>query len=57
MARLPPWVCSAAQGTFALATLLVTGFALHNATEGFGIVAPLATDVDQVGCGSCCSLA
>lgn len=57
MARAPPWVCSAAQGTFALATLLVTGFALHNATEGFGIVAPLATDVDQVGCGSCCSLA
>jgi hypothetical protein len=26
----------------ALATLLVIGFGLHNATEGFGIVAPLA---------------
>jgi ZIP family zinc transporter len=31
---------SAAQGQIALATLLVIGFALHNATEGFGIVAP-----------------
>jgi ZIP family zinc transporter len=28
----------------ALATLLVIGFGLHNATEGFGIVAPLAAD-------------
>jgi ZIP family zinc transporter len=30
-----------------LAVLLVLGFALHNATEGFGIVAPLAGDVEQ----------
>ena len=25
----------------------MTGFALHNATEGFGIIAPLAADTDQ----------
>ena len=37
---------SAATGEVALATLLVIGFALHNATEGFGIVAPLAGDMD-----------
>ncbi|MGH3765914.1 MAG: ZIP family metal transporter [Pseudonocardiaceae bacterium] len=42
---------SAAQGKIALATVLVTGFALHNATEGFGIVAPLATDTEQPGWG------
>ena len=29
-----------------MATLLVIGFALHNATEGFGIVAPLAAETD-----------
>jgi ZIP family zinc transporter len=40
---------SAATGEIALATLLVVGFALHNATEGFGIVAPLAGDVDEHG--------
>jgi ZIP family zinc transporter len=40
---------SAARGDVALATLLVVGFALHNATEGFGIVAPLAGDVDPDG--------
>ena len=40
---------SAARSQIALATLLVIGFALHNATEGFGIVAPLAGDVDQNG--------
>lgn len=40
---------AAARGEIALATVLVTGFALHNATEGFGIVAPLAGDVDDVG--------
>ena len=40
---------SAASGQVALATLLVIGFALHNATEGFGIVAPLAGDVDDRG--------
>jgi ZIP family zinc transporter len=38
---------SAARGEIALATLLVIGFALHNATEGFGIVAPLAADGDR----------
>jgi zinc transporter, ZIP family len=37
---------SAAQGEIALATVLVIGFGLHNATEGFGIVAPLAADVE-----------
>jgi zinc transporter, ZIP family len=40
---------SAASGQIALATLLVIGFALHNATEGFGIVGPLAGDVDASG--------
>jgi ZIP family zinc transporter len=40
---------SAARGDVALATLLVVGFALHNATEGFGIVAPLAGDIDPDG--------
>jgi len=38
---------SAASGELSLAVLLVLGFALHNATEGFGIVAPLAGDVEQ----------
>jgi zinc transporter, ZIP family len=33
---------SANTGEIALATVLVVGFALHNATEGFGIVGPLA---------------
>ena len=40
---------SAARSEVALATVLVIGFALHNATEGFGIVAPLAGDVDGNG--------
>jgi ZIP family zinc transporter len=40
---------SAARNEVALATLLVVGFALHNATEGFGIVAPLAADLDDDG--------
>ncbi|GAB3665023.1 ZIP family metal transporter [Nocardioides korecus] len=40
---------AAARSEIALATLLVVGFALHNATEGFGIVAPLAGDVDEDG--------
>ena len=35
---------SAASGAIGLAAVLVVGFALHNATEGFGIVAPLATE-------------
>jgi ZIP family zinc transporter len=32
---------SAQAGEIALATVLIIGFALHNATEGFGIVGPL----------------
>ncbi|HEX5492972.1 MAG TPA: zinc permease, partial [Mycobacteriales bacterium] len=40
---------SAAVGEIGLATVLVIGFGLHNATEGFGIVAPLAADVDESG--------
>ena len=40
---------SAARSEVALATMLVIGFALHNATEGFGIVAPLAGDLDESG--------
>jgi ZIP family zinc transporter len=38
---------AAGSGEIALATVLVVGFALHNATEGFGIVAPLAADREQ----------
>jgi ZIP family zinc transporter len=38
---------SAAAGELSLAVLLVIGFALHNATEGFGIVAPLAGEPDR----------
>jgi ZIP family zinc transporter len=34
---------SAQAGDVALATVLIIGFALHNATEGFGIVGPLGT--------------
>jgi len=33
---------SSARGEFAFATILIVGFGLHNATEGFGIVGPLA---------------
>ena len=40
---------AAAKSEIALATLLVIGFALHNATEGFGIVAPLAGEVTEDG--------
>jgi ZIP family zinc transporter len=32
---------SASTGEIGLATVLIIGFALHNATEGFGIVGPL----------------
>ncbi len=35
---------SAAVGELSLAWVLVIGFATHNATEGFGIVAPLTAD-------------
>ena len=38
---------SAGRGEISLATLLVIGFALHNATEGFGIVAPLAAESER----------
>src|SRR5215471_3066910 len=38
---------SAAAGEVGLATVLVIGFALHNGTEGFGIVAPLAAEGDR----------
>ena len=34
---------SAGTGEIALATVLVVGFALHNATEGFGIIGPLGS--------------
>ena len=35
---------SAVRGAIGFAVVLVVGFALHNATEGFGIVAPMAGD-------------
>jgi ZIP family zinc transporter len=35
---------SAAAGEVSLAVALVVGFAAHNATEGFGIVGPMAGD-------------
>ena len=38
---------SASTGEIGLATVLIIGFALHNATEGFGIVGPLG-DVQPV---------
>ena len=38
---------SARAGAIGLATVLIIGFALHNATEGFGIVGPLG-DVQAV---------
>jgi ZIP family zinc transporter len=34
---------SASSGEIALATVLIIGFALHNATEGFGIIGPLGS--------------
>ncbi|MGZ4495378.1 MAG: ZIP family metal transporter [Nocardioides sp.] len=40
---------SAATGEIGLALMLVIGFGLHNATEGFGVVAPLAGDMDDTG--------
>jgi ZIP family zinc transporter len=42
---------SAAKGDVSLAVLLIVGFSLHNATEGFGIVAPLAGDPDRPSLG------
>jgi ZIP family zinc transporter len=38
---------SAANDNVSLALLLIVGFGVHNATEGFGIVAPLAGDVER----------
>ena len=38
---------SAALGETSLALVLIIGFALHNGTEGFGIVAPLAGDIER----------
>lgn len=38
---------SAAAGEVSLAVALVVGFAAHNATEGFGIVGPMAGDSDR----------
>src|ERR671926_1615791 len=38
---------SAAQDELSLAYVLVIGFALHNATEGFGICAPLSGDKEM----------
>jgi ZIP family zinc transporter len=42
---------SAAAGELSLAVLLVIGFGAHNATEGFGIVAPLAAAGERPGWG------
>ena len=38
---------SAARNEVGLATILVIGFGLHNATEGFGITAPLAASAGE----------
>jgi ZIP family zinc transporter len=38
---------SAASGELSLALVLIIGFGLHNATEGFGIVGPLAGEVER----------
>ncbi len=38
---------SAARGEITLATLLPIGFGLHDATEGFEIVAPLAAESER----------
>src|SRR5204863_6061851 len=35
------------KGEIGLALMLIIGFALHNATEGFGIVAPLAAEHER----------
>ena len=34
--------------------MLVIGFGLHNATEGFGIVGPFATSDERPSWASCC---
>src|SRR3954454_19739977 len=38
---------SAAAGELSLARVLIVGFALHNGTEGFGIVAPFASEDER----------
>lgn len=38
---------SGAQGELSLAVLFIIGFGLHNASEGFGIVAPLAAEGER----------
>ena len=43
---------SAARGELSLALLLIIGFGLHNATEGFGIVAPLAAGGERPSWGT-----
>ena len=43
---------SASTGEIALATVLIVGFALHNATEGFAIVGPLGDGAAIMGDGS-----
>ena len=42
---------SASTGEIGLATVLIIGFALHNATEGFGIVGPLGNVPPHVAAG------
>ena len=48
---------SAATGAIGLTTILVIGFALHNATEGFGLVAPWPPRVTGLPGPSSCSWA
>ena len=43
---------SAQAGEIALASTLIVGFALHNATEGFGIIGPLGDRRPIAGAGS-----
>jgi ZIP family zinc transporter len=42
---------SARSGEIGLATVLIIGFGLHNATEGFGIAAPLTTEAERPSLG------
>jgi ZIP family zinc transporter len=42
---------AAAADEVSLALVLIIGFALHNATEGFGICAPLQGEADRPGWG------
>src|SRR5437016_2311766 len=47
---------SAAKGELSLALLLIIGFGLHNATEGFGIVAPLSAEAVRPSWAFLCGL-